>query len=83
MNNNKILETIITSAIITTAGTVFGIKVNKHMNTFEEECKVNNSEHIFCWAYLNEYSKNIVLIILTFITTFLLGLILWKVFGIV
>lgn len=83
LNNKQIFNTILTGALVTTVGTVFAIKVNKHIDNWEQDCKVDNGKHIFCWAYLNEYSKNCVLIILTFFTTLLLGLILYYGFGII
>lgn len=82
-NYRKIFSTILSSSLVTTVGAVFALKVNKHINDWETDCKVDNSKHFFCWAYLNEKSKNIVLIILTFLTTLLLGLILYHWFGII
>lgn len=86
MNNSSfknIFNTILTASLVTTVGTVFAIKVNKHIDNWEKDCKVDNGKHIFCWAYLNEYGKNCVLIVLTFITTLVLGLILYYGFGII
>lgn len=85
LNNEKVsvLNMIVTSAIVTTIGSVFAVGVNKHMTRWTEDCKKNNKAHFFCKTYLSETGQNIILIVLTFITTIIFGLLIYYFFNII
>ena len=83
MKKSDVIALIVTSAWITTIGSVFAIKVNRHIEKYNEDCKENDKSHIFCWAYKSETGRNTILIILTFLTTILLGLIIYYFFDII
>ena len=83
LKKNEILILIITSALITTAGSVFAIRVNKHIENKKKRCKKLRIKSISCKLYSSELGHNLILILLTFLSTLILGIILYYYFEIV
>lgn len=83
MTKSDVIALIVTSAAITTIGSVFAIKVNNHIEKWNEDCIKNDKSHVFCWAYKSEAGSNTILIILTFLTTIILGLMIYYFFDII
>ena len=79
--DSKLFYSIISNSMISAVGAVFAVFVNERITKFTEDCKKNNSIHFFCFAYLNEHLKLITFFILTTITTTILGLLLYFIFG--
>lgn len=76
----KLFNSILTGATISAISAVFAVKVKERINRFEDDCKVDNSTHFFCFAYLNENLKLLIFFFITLITAVLFGIVFYYLF---
>ena len=81
MNHREIIKSMVFAAISGALGTVVAVRTNQHIEKFTKDCHEDKKKHWTCFLYLNPYIVNLALFVLTFITTFILYLILFYVFG--
>ena len=81
MDHKIIIKSFIFSSISAALGSVVAIRTSYHIDKFTKECQENKQKHKSCFLYLNPYITNLSLFVLTFITSFLLYMILFYIFG--
>ena len=77
----KIFLDFISTAFIYSISAVITVKVNDYMKDRLEECIKDKNEDFICRMLSNETSKNAGLFFTTFLSTLILCLILYYVFG--
>ena len=80
-NLKKVFLDFINTAFIYSISAVITVKVNDYMKDRLEECIKDKNEDFICRMLSNETSKNAGLFFTTFLSTLILCLILYYVFG--
>lgn len=81
MNHREIIKSMLYAALSGALGTIVAVKTNEHIEKFTKDCQGDKKKHKTCFLYLNPYIVNLALFVLTFITTFILYLVLFYIFG--
>lgn len=80
--NNKIIKHFLSSSIIYAFAAIITVKINEHIDIQRKKCEKNSKAVRYCHMLTDPYLPNTILFISTFLSSFILYLILYYLFNI-